>query len=59
MKRKWLCDYCLHESVDTIFPNMLMSAQDRIMNGIMVCNTHKSLAVAKLRKLKMYTKEIA
>jgi hypothetical protein len=51
---KFYCDYCLKESTGGVFPNLLKTNQETIMEGIMVCNDHKQNAIAKLVKQKMY-----
>ena len=49
------CAYCGNRKTQTIFPNCSsFSNQDKIMNGIMVCDNHKQKAVNKLVSLKMY-----
>jgi hypothetical protein len=49
------CAYCGNRKTQTIFPNVSSySNQDKIMNGIMVCDSHKQKAVNKLVSLKMY-----
>jgi hypothetical protein len=49
-----ICNYCLKKSTVGIFPNLLKTNQETIMNGILVCDDHKQLAISKLTKLKMY-----
>jgi hypothetical protein len=51
---KFYCDYCSKERTDSVFPNLLKTNQETIMNGIMVCDDHKQSAIAKLIRLKMY-----
>ena len=51
---KFYCDYCSKEQTTIVFPNLLKTNQETIMNGISVCDNHKQMAVAKLTKLKMY-----
>ena len=51
---KFYCDYCLKESTGGVFPNLLKTNQETIMEGIMVCNDHKQNAISKLIKQKMY-----
>lgn len=54
---KFYCDYCSKEKTISVFPNLLKTNQEIVMNGISVCNNHKQTAIKKLIKLKMY-KEI-
>ena len=51
---KFYCDYCSKEKTISVFPNLLKTNQETIMNGIAVCDNHKEMAVAKLIKSKMY-----
>ena len=51
---KFYCDYCSKEKTTIVFPNLLKTNQETIMNGIAVCDNHKEMAVAKLIKSKMY-----
>lgn len=51
---KFYCDFCSNERIDSVFPNLLKTNQETIMNAYMVCDTHKSTAIAKLTKKKMY-----
>ena len=54
---RFYCDYCSKEKTNSVFPNLLKTNQETIMNGISVCDHHKQTAITKLINLKMY-KEI-
>ena len=56
---KFYCDYCSKEKTKNVFPNLLKTNQETIMEGIMVCNDHKQNAIAKLIKQKMYREKVA
>jgi hypothetical protein len=56
---KFYCDYCSKEKTENVFPNLLKTNQETIMEGIMVCNDHKQNAIAKLIKQKMYREKVA
>ena len=51
---KFYCDYCSKEKTKNVFPNLLKTNQETVMEGIMVCNDHKQNAISKLIKQKMY-----
>ncbi len=51
---KFYCDYCSNQRTETVFPNLLSTNQETIMEGIMVCTDHKQNGIAKLVKQKMY-----
>ena len=46
---KFYCDYCSKEKTENVFPNLLKTNQETVMEGIMVCNDHKQNAISKLR----------
>lgn len=48
---KFYCDYCGQQKTQTIFPSGLMSNQQKIMAGIMVCDNHKENAMKQLKRL--------
>jgi hypothetical protein len=47
---KFYCDYCAKQKTQTIFPIGSMSNQQKIMAGIMVCDSHKENAIKQLAK---------
>jgi len=51
---RFYCDYCSKEKTNSVFPNLLKTNQETIMNGIAVCDQHKQTAITKLINLKMY-----
>ena len=51
---KFYCDFCSKERTDSVFPNLLKTNQQTIMNAFMVCDNHKQTAISKLTKSKMY-----
>ena len=51
---KFYCNYCSKQKTNTVFPNMLKTNQETIMESISTCDEHKSLAINKLIKQKMY-----
>ena len=51
---KFLCSYCLKAKTKTIFPNISMPNQEKIVNGIMVCDSHIQTGISKLVRSKLY-----
>ena len=42
---KFYCDYCSKEKTISVFPNLLKTNQETIMNGIAVCDNHKETEI--------------
>ena len=51
------CTYCTENYIHIVYPNVSMSAQDKIMSGILVCGSHQEKAIDKLVKLKLYKRK--
>ena len=54
---KRACTYCTENYTQILYPNVSMSAQDKIMSGILVCGSHEDKAINKLVSLKLYKRK--
>jgi len=54
---RFVCVFCTATKTQSVFPNTPMSAQQRIMQGIMVCNDHVTTAKNKLQEQGIYQVE--